>query len=88
MSSRSPNAKPSRHYQAQILSGAEVTPHDDPWARASGKLPMTLLQRNFLMISLALLVIGAVLLWMGLAMLSTVPFFLLALLLIAGRFVF
>lgn len=88
MSKRTPPPTRTRHHQAQILSGAEVTPHDDPWARASGALPMTMLQRNYLIVAIVLLIIGAVLLWMGLAMLSTVPFFLLALLLILGRFVF
>jgi protein-S-isoprenylcysteine O-methyltransferase Ste14 len=75
-------------YRRQILAGDAVRPSPDPWARGSGKLPMTLLQRNFLLVALILLVIGVVLIFMELVLLATVPLFLLALALIAGRFVF
>lgn len=75
-------------YRRQILAGDAVRPSPDPWARGNGKLPMTLLQRNFLIIAAALLVISGVLIWTDLVLLATVPLFLLALLLIAGRFVF
>lgn len=75
-------------YRRQILAGDAVRPTPDPWARGSGKLPMTLLQRNFLVIAAVLLVIGGALIWADLVLLATVPLFLLALLLIAGRFVF
>lgn len=75
-------------YRRQILAGDAVRPSPDPWARGSGKLPMTLLQRNFLVIALVLLVIGVALIFLDLVLLATVPLFLLALVLIAGRFVF
>lgn len=89
------NQKPSRKsaqreqpYRRQILAGDAVRPSPDPWARGSGKLPMTLLQRNFLIVALVLLVLGGIFIWIDLVLLATVPLFLLALLLIAGRFVF
>jgi hypothetical protein len=75
-------------YRRQILAGDAVRPSPDPWARGSGKLPMTLLQRNFLLVALVLLVISIVLIFVDLVLLATVPLFLLALVLIAGRFVF
>ncbi len=75
-------------YRRQILAGDAVRPAPDPWARASGKLPMTLLQRNFLIGALILLVIGIALIAIDLVLLATVPLFLLALALIAGRFLF
>lgn len=49
---------------------------------------MTLLQRNFLIVAVILLVISGILIWTDLVLLATVPLFLLALVLIAGRFVF
>ena len=75
-------------YRRQILAGDAVRPSPDPWARGTGKLPMTLLQRNFLIIAAVFLIIGGILIWTDLVLLATVPLFLLALLLIAGRFVF
>lgn len=75
-------------YRRQILAGDAVRPTPDPWERGSGKLPMTFLQRNFLIAALVLLVISALLMVLDLVLLATVPLFLLALVLIAGRFVF
>lgn len=75
-------------YRRQILAGDAVRPSPDPWERGTGKLPMTLLQRNFLILAIVLLVVGGILIWTDLLLLATVPLFLLALILIAGRFVF
>lgn len=49
---------------------------------------MTMLQRNFLILTAALLVCGGLLIFLDLVLLATVPLFLLAMLLIVGRFVF
>lgn len=84
---RRPEPKETRHPR-QVLAGNAVRPADDPWAVSSGKLPLTTLQRNFLVIALVLLIIGGMLAFFGQLMLATIPFFLLALMLIAGRFVF
>lgn len=75
-------------YRRQILAGDAVRPTPDPWARGAGTLPMTMLQRNFLIVALVLLVVSIALIWFDLVLLATVPLFLLALALIAGRFVF
>lgn len=90
MSQRPRSNKPTQKqpYRRQILAGDAVRPSPDPWARGSGKLPMTMLQRNFLVIALVFLVIGTALIFMDMVLLATVPLFLLALVLIAGRFVF
>ena len=89
--SQQPRKNPTKQnqpYRRQILAGDAVRPEPDPWARGTGKLPMTLLQRNFLIIAIVLLVISGILIWTDLILLATVPLFLLALILIAGRFVF
>lgn len=65
-----------------------MRPAPDPWARGSGKFPLTMLQRNVLLVALVLLIIAVALIVFDLVLLSTVPLFLLALILIAGRFVF
>lgn len=81
-------AEQKQPYRRQILAGDAVRPVPDPWERGSGKLPMTFLQRNFLIAAVVLLVISAILIGVDLVLLATVPLFLLALILIAGRFVF
>ncbi len=85
---RSKQPMQKQPYRRQILAGDAVRPAPDPWARGSGKLPMTMLQRNFLLVALVLLIIGIALISLDLVLLATVPLFLLALALIAGRFVF
>lgn len=75
-------------YRRQILAGDSVRPTPDPWAQGTGKLPMTLLQRNFLILAIVLLVVSGILIWIDLVLLATIPLFILALLLIGGRFVF
>jgi hypothetical protein len=72
----------------QVLAGDAVRPAPDPWAAAEGGIPLTPLQRNFLIILAALLVIGAALALTDFLLLATIPFFILALGLIAARFVF
>ena len=88
--SQRPSGKPTsqRVYRRQVLAGDAVQPAPDPWVRANGKLPMTELQRNFLIVAIVLLVISGALIAFDLVLLATVPLFLLALVLIAGRFVF
>lgn len=81
-------AAQNQPYRRQILAGDSVRPTPDPWARSAGKLPMTLLQRNFLIVAVVLVVISVILIFTDLLLLATVPLFLLALVLIAGRFVF
>lgn len=72
----------------QILAGESVRPASDPWAAAEGGIPLTPLQRNFLIILTVLLIVGGILAATDLLLLATIPLFLLALGLIAARFVF
>lgn len=86
--SRTNQSQQKQPYRRQILAGDAVRPAPDPWARGDGKFPMTMLQRNFLVVALVLLVIASALIIFDLLLLATLPLFLLALALIAGRFVF
>jgi hypothetical protein len=73
----------------QVLAGDTVRPSPDPWAMAEGTIPLTPLQRNYAISMLVLLVIGAILaIVTSSLMLATIPFFVLAIGLIAARFVF
>lgn len=72
----------------QVLAGDAVRPAPDPWATAEGGIPLTSLQRNFLIVLTALLLIGAALALTDYLLLASIPFFILAIGLIAARFVF
>jgi hypothetical protein len=72
----------------QVLAGDAVRPAPDPWATVEGGLPLTALQRNFLIVLVLLLLFGGALAFADFLLLATIPFFLLALGLIAARFVF
>lgn len=73
----------------QVLAGDSVRPSPDPWTMSEGATPLTSLQRNYVIGLVILLVIGAVLaILLESLMLATIPFFILAIGLIAARFVF
>lgn len=72
----------------QVLAGDAVRPAPDPWAAAEGGIPLTALQRNFLVVLGVLLIAGGVLAATDFLLLATIPLFILALGLIAARFVF
>lgn len=73
----------------QVLAGDAVRPSPDPWAMSDGAVPLTPLQRNYAIALVVLLLVGAALaVLMSSLLLATIPFFLLALCLIAARFVF
>lgn len=72
----------------QVLAGESVRPAPDPWATAEGDIPLTPLQRNFLIVLVLLLAAGAALAFADYLLLATVPFFILALGLVIARFVF
>ena len=63
----------------QVLAGDAVRPAPDPWATAEGGIPLTPLQRNFLIVLVVLLVLGAVLAFSDLLVLATITFFTLVL---------
>lgn len=84
------NADKARIRQArQVLAGDAVRPSPDPWAMAEGAIPLTPLQRNYAIALIVLLLMGAIFaIGMSNLVLASIPFFLLALGLIAARFVF
>jgi Flp pilus assembly protein TadB len=72
----------------QVFAGNEVDPLNDPWARPSGPLGLTPLQRNYVVAMIVLLVIAAaLLLTLGVGV-ATVPLFLLGVCLLAGWLLF
>lgn len=85
---RTPRQKERIRQSRQILAGDAVRPSPDPWAVAEGGLPLTPLQRTYLIILGVLLIAGAVLAFLGMLLIATIPFFLLAIGLIIARFVF
>lgn len=73
----------------QVLAGDSVRPSPDPWAMSEGAIPLTSFQRNYVIGLVVLLVIGAVFaILLESLMLATIPFFVLAIGLIAARFIF
>ncbi|HWV25166.1 MAG TPA: hypothetical protein VNZ58_13325 [Thermomicrobiales bacterium] len=73
----------------QVLAGNAVRPSPDPWAMSDSAIPFTPLQRNYVIALIVLLLIGAGLaIVMDSMLLASIPFFILALGLIAARFVF
>lgn len=84
------NEEKARIRQArQVLAGDAVRPSPDPWAMAEGTIPLTPLQRNYVIALLVLLLVGALLaILVDSMLLASIPFFILALGLIAARFVF
>lgn len=68
----------------QVFAGDQVEPIDDPWARPTGPLGLTPLQRNYVIALLVLLVISAILIpTIGVGV-ASVPLFLLGIGLLAG----
>lgn len=72
----------------QVFAGDQIDPIADPWARPSGMLGLTPLQRNYVLILLVLLVLSAVLIpTLGIGA-ATAPLFLLGVALLAGWLLF
>lgn len=72
----------------QVLAGDMIRPSPDPWATHTGTFPFSPLQRNYLLVLLALLVIGIVLSIVTTLGIATIAYFLLALGLLAGWLIF
>ena len=68
----------------QVFAGDQVQPLSDPWARPTGPLGLTPLQRNYVLLLVALLIIAAILLPTIGVGIATIPLFLLGLGLLAG----
>lgn len=81
-------ANGTQRIQRQILAGDAVRPSPDPWDVARGAVPLTPLQRNFLIVLLLLVIAGGVLAFLGHMLVATIPLFVLAIGLLVARFVF
>lgn len=72
----------------QVLAGDTIRPSPDPWVLGSDAVPLSSLQRNYLVTLIILLLLGVILAWIiGLGVASIV-LFVLALGLIAAWLVF
>jgi len=72
----------------QVLAGDAIRPSPDPWVLGSDAIPLSSLQRNYLITLIILLLLGVILAWIiGLGVASIV-LFALALGLIAAWLVF
>jgi len=72
----------------QVLAGDAVRPSPDPWVMNDRTLPLTLLQRNYLVVLALLLIVGAVLVWLTGLGIASVVLFILAVALIGGWLIF
>jgi Flp pilus assembly protein TadB len=72
----------------QVLAGDAIRPSPDPWVLGSDAVPLSPLQRNYLVTLIILLLLGVILAWViGLGV-ATIALFVLALGLIAAWLVF
>ena len=72
----------------QVLAGDAIRPSPDPWVMGSDAVPLSPLQRNYLVTLIILLLLGVILAWViGLGV-ATIALFVLALGLIAAWLVF
>lgn len=72
----------------QVLAGDTIRPSPDPWVSHSGAFPFSILQRNYLISLIVLLLLGALLVPIAGLGVASVAFFVLALGMIAGWLVF
>lgn len=86
---RTPAQKDRLRQARQVLAGDAVRPSPDPWAMNEGVVPFTPLQRNYVIVLAVLLITGLALAFiLSNLLLASIPFLLLAIGLIAARFVF
>lgn len=72
----------------QVLAGDAVRPEPDPWALGGSLLPLSPLQRNYLIALVILLIVGVLLSFLAGMSIASVFLFVLALGLIGGWVVF
>lgn len=94
--SDTPNDRPQRNPELrqklqsarQVLAGDAVRPSPDPWVVNNPSMPFTALQRNYLIILLALAVISVLLVWLTGLGIASIVLAILGVLLIAGWLIF
>ncbi len=72
----------------QVLAGNAVRPSPDPWVVNNSSMPLTALQRNYLVILIALLIVGGLLVWLTGLGIASIAFFVLAVGLIGAWLIF
>jgi hypothetical protein len=82
-------ARTQRIRQArQVLAGDAIRPSPDPWVIGSDAIPLSPLQRNYLITLVILLLVGVTLAWIAGLGLASIVLFVLAFGLIASWLVF
>jgi Flp pilus assembly protein TadB len=72
----------------QVLAGDTIRPSPDPWVLGSDAVPLSSLQRNYLVTLIILLLLGVILAWIISLGVASIILFVLALGLIAAWLVF
>ena len=72
----------------QVLAGDSVRPSPDPWVVGSDAIPLSALQRNYLITLVVLLLVGVALAWVTGLGIASIVLFVLAFGLIASWLVF
>lgn len=72
----------------QVLAGDAVRPSPDPWVVNNPAMPFTALQRNYLILLAALIVIAILLVWLAGLGIASIVLAVLGILLLAGWLVF
>lgn len=72
----------------QVLAGDAVRPSPDPWVVNNSSMPLTPLQRNYLIALIVLLIIGGLLVWLTGLGIASIVFFVLAVGLIGAWLIF
>ena len=72
----------------QVLAGDAIRPSPDPWVLGSDAVPLSPLQRNYLITLVILLMLGVILAWVTSLGIASIVLFVLALGLLASWLVF
>ena len=72
----------------QVLAGDAIRPSPDPWVAGNGAMGLSILQRNYLITLVVLLLLGVLLAWITGLGIASIVLFVLALGLIASWLVF
>ena len=72
----------------QVLAGDAIRPSPDPWVMGNDAVPLSPLQRNYLVTLVILLLLGVILAWVTSLTIASIVLFVLALGLLASWLVF
>ncbi|MGN6484128.1 MAG: hypothetical protein ACTHMX_06975 [Thermomicrobiales bacterium] len=72
----------------QVLAGDAVRPSPDPWVVNNPSMPFTALQRNYLILLVALVLVSLLLVWLTGLGIASIVLAILGVLLIAGWLIF